>query len=161
MSAAPVRRSERLSVKSHKGTFSAVAPTVTVPLSRSDMRMETDVETDDDIEDSTAIGNKFHRKSPVRYTNIEIQGWSMEQGSVSCFKIIPNRTSMLKHFQWCSNCRNGGTLNVCQNCHDRAFCIECMDITSSESPTQDFICPTCHDYSKQKGEPYVSLSNLY
>ena len=75
-----VRRSERLAVKSSQVTFSAIAPTaVTVPLPVEGVEMESDDNEPD------PIVNKFHKKSPVRYTNIQMQGDSMQRGSVRHF----------------------------------------------------------------------------
>ncbi|KJA14720.1 hypothetical protein HYPSUDRAFT_150030, partial [Hypholoma sublateritium FD-334 SS-4] len=53
---------------------------------------------------------------------------------------------------WCSSCRNGGTLNVCQTCFERAFCEECTDINSPTA--QAFICPTCHNWSADNHKAY-------
>lgn len=75
-----VRRSERLAVRSRSFAFSAVAPTaVTVPVPLDAVEMESD---DDE---PAPIVNKFHKKPPIRYTNIQIQGDSMQRGSVSQF----------------------------------------------------------------------------
>ncbi len=93
------------------------------------------------------------------YTKITIQGPPVGLNSV---RIVVLQLYCTTHtvIQFCSFCRNGGTLQVCMECSERAFCQACVLIPPNTS--EIFMCPPCFLRNRDEAgilgrkKPYVS-----
>jgi hypothetical protein len=74
----------------------------------------------------------------LAYTRL---GEALSPGSVSY--ICQNPIISSSHIsQWCSNCRNGGTLVICDDCRLTSLCTGCIDINIDDE-NLEFQCPPC------------------
>lgn len=63
----------------------------------------------------------------------------------------------LSKIQFCSGCRNGGEMSMCDHC-PRSFCTACVTLPDWHDKDTDFKCPRCHIYSGENGRRAKKLT---